>query len=411
MLQKFEAKDALIRARVQLQRSNPFFSYLVMHLNFTENNNMSTCGVDKKGNLYYNKNFIESLDEDKLIGLLCHEVLHVALEHPVRLGKKFKLLFDIACDLVINDIIISEGMHLPNNGLIPSRHSFNFCGVEIKDINEKNAEIIYDEIAHLKDNSEIKALNLLNLLQDSIISDSNDEDSLKPPLNDQKGRILDEKSVQETIGEEKDWKKILTEAYVYAKQMGKEPLGAEMMIKEILSPTLNWREILWKFILQEIPIDYSLNRPSKRSQTVGIYLPSVVKESAEIAVAIDTSGSISQKDLNVFASEIVNIIKSFDNIKVHVLVCDCKVYDHFILENGNIDHFLNLKLKGEGGTSHIPVFDFIKENLNSVRCLICLTDGYTEYPKEESIKTLWCLSSRSTAKPPFGEVIKIGGGD
>jgi hypothetical protein len=47
------AKDKLITARVRLQKSQPFFSYLAMGLNLIETKRVPTAGVDADGNLYY----------------------------------------------------------------------------------------------------------------------------------------------------------------------------------------------------------------------------------------------------------------------------------------------------------------------------------------------------------------------
>ena len=110
---------------------------------------------------------------------------------------------------------------------------------------------------------------------------------------------------------------------------------------------------------------------------------------------IDTSGSISDHELKEFLSEIVNIAKSFANVNMRVITCDCQIYDDYTIENGNIEKIMNIKIKGGGGTSHIPVFEYVSKNYPNARILICFTDGYTEVPEKNPLnnntKILWVI--------------------
>ena len=124
-------------------------------------------------------------------------------------------------------------------------------------------------------------------------------------------------------------------------------------------------------------------------------------------VSVDTSGSISQEDLTDFMTEVVNIAKSFNNLKMTVMICDCEIKEVLEVRNGNIDALLNLKMRGGGGTSHIPIYDKIINEYPETKFLIAFTDGFTDFPETELIRTIWVLPKDANKNIPFGEVIEI----
>jgi predicted metal-dependent peptidase len=147
------------------------------------------------------------------------------------------------------------------------------------------------------------------------------------------------------------------------------------------------------------------SRPSKRSESTGVYMPFQLKENIDIVVAIDSSGSISDEDMTDFMSEMIGISKSFSAIRMTVLVCDAKIQSVQEITNGFSPK--DIKLAGFGGTSFKPVFSWISENKPSAKLLVYFTDGYGDFPSSETIKTLWVLPNDN--KVPFGEKIVYKG--
>ena len=119
-----EIRDRLIRGRVQLYRSNPFFAYLVLRMNMKEfgedmekhlksTKREPTMAVDSFGNLWYSPDFVKTLDDDTLKMVLCHEVLHIALDHLVRKTKgRDMMLWNVATDICINDLLLTNGFKI-----------------------------------------------------------------------------------------------------------------------------------------------------------------------------------------------------------------------------------------------------------------------------------------------------------
>jgi len=186
----------------------------------------------------------------------------------------------------------------------------------------------------------------------------------------------------------------------------------ERLIDGLLESSIDWKGLLYRYITNLIPIDYIWTRPSKKSRSLGVYLPSVVKEKIDLVIAVDTSSSISKDELQLFISEITGIIRSFRNVDLTIMDCDCRINTVVTYKDAKIDDVIDFKFRGGGGTSHKPVFNWMNENLPNARLLICFTDGYTSFPNPQdvNVNTLWVVAGyyRADASSfPFGEVIEL----
>lgn len=183
----------------------------------------------------------------------------------------------------------------------------------------------------------------------------------------------------------------LRQALVEHKLKGTMPGALADMIEEMLKGKINWKSELRDMIMPETKSYLSCKKRNRRGSGFGnIILPGMIKEGVEVTIAIDTSGSIGQKEIMYYLGEITNLFQQFDQNTVHatILMHHSNVYAQF-----DVDTIKDLeKLKTEsGGTSHIDVFEKAEE-INS-RVLICLTDGYSQFPEETKIgKILWIVT-------------------
>jgi len=148
---ELSTEDRLSKAKIKLNKSFPFFAYVVEHLRFRETDKVQTMGVDIKGNCYYNKTFVDKLPEAQLMGVLCHEVQHPALRHFQRQGHRSILvnggsLWNVAIDIADNYLLIQNGLELPPEGIIPSGNSVKVFNVTVDNLDSKSAEEIYEEL-------------------------------------------------------------------------------------------------------------------------------------------------------------------------------------------------------------------------------------------------------------------------
>ena len=185
------------------------------------------------------------------------------------------------------------------------------------------------------------------------------------------------------------------------------PAGLQRLIDKRLQPSLSWRELLARFVDNSARSDYSWITPNTRYLHLDLYFPALKNnELGEVVVAIDTSGSITQAELESFAAEVSEIFNQHP-ATVHLLHCDLKVTSSSIYDRGNLPD--KIVPKGGGGTDYRPVFQYIETHTESPSCLIYLTDHECiSYPAEEPpYPVLWVKTGDSDRKPPFGETVAM----
>ena len=176
--------------------------------------------------------------------------------------------------------------------------------------------------------------------------------------------------------------------------------GLQRIIDDVANPLVDWQTLLRIFADKVVKNEFSWNKPNRRLINRGLYLPSRSgRDLGNLVVVIDTSGSVSQDDLNQIAAEL-NEIRSIYTCKIVVLYVDSKVAN--VEEYETYDE-LNLVPHGGGGTSFIPAFDWLEEHDEiEPTCLIYFTDGLCySYPEEPSYPVLW-IGTRSFT-PKFGD--------
>jgi len=416
--QKLSAEDMIVKARVQLGRSQPFFGYLVMSLNLIEKpeKEVPTMGVDCNGNLYYNPEFVKQLTPAELEGVLCHEVMHCALQHLVRTEERNHQLANISQDIVINDTILDSNLTLPSSVFYPRNHELEVFGHKLLDIHKKCNEEIYDELYQaIKKQISLGnfkvgsgGMDIGDFIDNSGEGDKQFDNHIKGKEKAQKNDKGGGKDGELT---EQDWQDRFTEAATYAKMQGHLPAGIERKLGKILGSEIDWRGMLYRFITNSIPYDFTWSRPNKKSRALGTYFPDVLKEKLELVVDCDTSGSIGEEELRTFMSEIVGIVKQFHNVELVVLFSDTKVYGPHKFMNPNPDEIIDLKPQGGGGTDHKMLYDWLDEHQPKTRLLINFTDGYTSFPEHDhGYHTIWVLAGDYHSDKehfPFGDVVEI----
>jgi predicted metal-dependent peptidase len=160
-----------------------------------------------------------------------------------------------------------------------------------------------------------------------------------------------------------------------------------------------------------VPSRQSWARPNRRALANGIMLPGNVKETINGCIHYDTSGSITDKILQEFNSQVKAIMSLFPSIKIHILVGDSKLcYEKDIDQTTNLDE--EITLKGGGGTSHDFFYKYIQEN--TPMFAMSFTDGYSDIDRcvqlyEISCPVLFVMPTMYSNKDieQYGEVIEI----
>jgi predicted metal-dependent peptidase len=421
---KLTVEERISKAIIALQGSvggkgggeQPFFAHLLMGMEFREMPKwapMQTMGVDALGRCYYCKEFVDTLSDEELRGVLSHECLHSALLHLLRVGGRNKIVANVAQDIVVNMIVTQSGLKLPKGGIdvnVSGDYSDFSLGkgvrIRVNSVSEKLWEKVYDEIT-----SQLKKQGIdvgdgegpgfdLHIRGDGTQQDSE---------GSKEGRMLSDKEVERA---EQEWSKRLVEAAAYAKQRGCLPGGVDKMIGHLLEPTVDWRSLLRNHMSPFLsPVDWTYQRLSKKSQILEIALPNVLKEHVSIGVVCDTSGSIDGEAMTEFLSEMVGMAQSLRHIDMRVVFVDTEVKAEYEVGNGDIDTIMSMKPQGGGGTGMEVGIDHFKDKYPDLSVVVVLTDGYDSYNRGEGdypFEVIWCIQKNGNDQMPYGVKVRMG---
>ena len=101
------ALKRLVLSRMRILMKHSFYGLLLMHTKFKVEEECETAYTDGDY-IVFGYYFLEELSDEELDFVMMHEILHIVLRHCNRFGKKDDNLFNIACDIVVNSIILSE---------------------------------------------------------------------------------------------------------------------------------------------------------------------------------------------------------------------------------------------------------------------------------------------------------------
>ena len=400
-------EDKLVAARTWLIIDKPFLGALVLRLPLVEADPKwcHTTATDARS-FYYNRDYIKALSFEQTKFILAHEALHCALSHFARREHRHKRRWDLACDFAVNPLLMADGLTPAPDALILDAYK-NMTAEEIYPcIQENTDEEPMDQ--HLYD-------------QDDRPHGSGDRDDgeggrgeeqtdanggshgepdaqaggapLPPPLSTPERDSLD-----------KQWQQRLASAAQQAIQAGK--LGGSMarMVDHLLQPQLPWRMLLAHYMTRAARNDYSFAHPSRREGTA--ILPGLRSQHIDLLVVLDTSGSISDDDMQEFLSE-VNAIKGQVGARITLHACDEKLAPEgpWIFDPWE-DVKLPGKLPGGGGTRFTPVFEWADWQDRAPDLLVYFTDAKGEFPKiEPSYPVLWLVKGKE--KVPWGQRIQL----
>jgi predicted metal-dependent peptidase len=387
------------KARTALVLDHPFFGSLLFRLKDCECRSIQTMATDGLS-LYYNPEFVETLNAATLAGTLAHEVMHPALHHHIRRSGRDPKRWNMACDYAINPLLVDAGLNLPVGILLDNR----FRGM--------SAEQIYnlvDSEAPQDSGSEDEEGELGTDKSNAEQSPAGEANEPSAPLTEGGiGQVLDapvpDKETPTIEEQVREWDIAVNQATTVARHAGKLPAGLNRTLEGAAEAAVDWRELLRRHWSDTIPADYSWMRPNRRHLWTGLYLPGVVREGVGVvAIAVDCSGSVSARQLRLFEAEVRSILEGQRPERVYVLYFDAVVNRVETYEAGQR---FNLSPVGGGGTEFGPCFEWLDDRGIRPQTLVFLTDLYGSFPSSgPPYPILW--ASTGSQKAPFGEVIPL----
>ena len=347
---------------------------------------IKTCATDGK-TIYYNPEFMETLSGKEAVFLVGHELLHCIFLHLIRKGNRDSRVWNVACDYAVNSLLVEN-----NIGSMPKTALYK---TQYKDL---SAEEIYDLIYQkMKDISSSLDLGDSTSNQEQTLDDHDFFDSLS---DEQKQGI--ERNISSSIDE----------------ALKKSTAVSNSILKSILKDSrkskVAWKEILRANIQSLNKADYSYYKLNRKTSQQGIYLPSLKKDlTISIVVALDSSGSVSETELEMFLTEVISICKQFSNIQLTLFSFDTQVHNPKTFNSDNLDTMLDeikkYKIGGRGGTMFECIFEYLKKENIAPEKLLIFTDMIPNYTWGDPYyaETLFASTCKEI-KAPYGETVYIG---
>lgn len=373
-------EERFVKSRVKLLKKSPFFGTILLHTQYELTDSIETAATDGT-TLLINEEWMCSQSEDNFNGVLLHETLHMALCHIERTKDlENMMLANIAADIVVNGIIKDNKISLPKEALFDD------------DLKHLSVREIYSILKDKQSKDE-------NYISDKY-GDGDVNECLKPS---------EEKAGEGKVSNKSKWENIINKAKTIAKmkQAGVKGSGMARVFKELLDPTINWRDALYKYVTQSRADFEGYDR---RFIHDSLYIDDVGGNRVHIAAFVDTSGSVDEELLQNFLSELFFAINSTRGTTGYLYYFDTELYPQ-----GNIEDLDGVpKPVGLGGTSFVPIMSELNkissENSHVNTLGIIYTDGYAPMTwKEPEAPILWCISPGGIKNEDlkYGDVVRI----
>ena len=391
-----DKQQSLSKTSKELMLKEPYYGFFLIMLNkLWDSKRVPTAGVSKNGinyQLAINPEFWEGLSENHRLGLLKHELLHIAFGHLTTFFKfTNKKLANVAMDMEINQYIDKE--YLPEGGIDIDNYD-DSLNLERK----AGARYYYDKLKQLQDEKDQNGTcgcaemdGLLEDIENGNVPDHSTWEEFEN-LTEAEQKLI-EKQLQKVLSDAKEQT---------IKKRGTVPGEIEgvIVIDEIVAPKFDWRGYIRRFTGVSTKVfTKKIRRKENRrfSDNPGLK----VKMRQHMLLAIDTSASVSNDELMEFMNEMHHIYKC--GVDITVIQCDTNIKS---IEpyKGQKD----LNVHGRGGTEFDPVLEYFNENLKKYTSLVYFTDGECYATVKPKGNVLWVISERSSMNNGLpGKVIKL----
>ncbi|ADJ29740.1 DUF2201 family putative metallopeptidase [Nitrosococcus watsonii] len=404
----------LSAARTRLIVERPFLGALVLHLPLREAS-PEWCGstaTDARA-IYYNPAYVEWLSFEQLQFILAHEALHCALCHFARRGRRNLGRWNAACDYAVNQLLVREGLQ-PPPGVLLKQDYRGLSAEEIYPLLPAEAKLqtvdrhVYDHGASPLSSSPIADLtskdgssNDSPKQQSKPVSDEFFLPSTQSATSDLPAPLAEAEREQLN----RLWQQRTASLAQQALQNGKLSGPLRRLIGSLGQPQLPWRQLLAQYLNAAAQNDYSFARPPRRREGLAI-LPRLASQQIDLAIVLDTSGSIHDEQLQSFLTE-VSALKGQLRARVTLHACDADLCElgPWIYESWE-GLTLPKNLPGGGDTNFRPPFRWVEQAGSYPDVLLYFTDARGPFPPTEPpYPVIWLVKGK--AQVPWGRRIQL----
>lgn len=380
-------------ARAQLVLQHPFLGALLLKLTMRADEHCRSISTDAT-EIQYRPTFLGELSLSEIQFHLIHQVLHCALGHPWRRGHRLTAVWNMACDYAVNQLLLDEGFKPAPGALVDERYR----GLSAEEIyplldlgvnRERFDDHAWPSLPHRASIGLPASMAM-------------------PPRTAGEAEMITDHVAPAIVAVADDvaecWQADVTHMVQRLRSKGRLSTSLQRALSTALQPTLPWQALLARFLSSHARDDYGFHRISRRSGDA--LLPSLHSQQANLVIAIDNSGSISDDELHEFVAEIDGL-KSQVRAHVTLLACDAALHPDCPWYFSATDALhLPEHWAGGGGTRFTPVFSWVESQGHAPDALIYFTDAMGEFPdREPTFSVLWLVKGRG--KVPWGTRVQL----
>lgn len=421
-------REILAAGRLVAVKAAPYFRALLHSFEPRETPGLGTVGCTDQGILIWDPDFVRDLEVLEMAAVWLHETMHRMHRHGARRGSRDPKLFNMGADLAINPAVQDMGLPFPKGDkapLMPEKYGWE-RGLTADEYFERLRKLPPDQRGNKGAGGEEDGSG------DGEESESGGEGSESkkkkaPPGRGHCGSCAGnplpeeptdaQRSQQELERAERQTAEAIRD---YASNnRGALPAGLKRWADEVLAPPrIPWEQKLARIVRGSIArrsgaVDHRWDGFGRRQAGLGYgpgcpIMPRLRAPIPEVAVIIDTSGSMGSKELADGLRELGGILKA-THAKVTFATCDSEL--HGINEVRTLAEAAQL-LKGGGGTDMRPAFEALEKKRPRPDLVVCVTDGMVGggVPAREppGLRTVWVLVGPYRCAPcSWGQQLEI----
>ena len=342
----------LARARLHALSDMPYLASALTAMAFYEVEGLGTVGIDDRLRTYVDPVTVMTWTVSQLAGALIHEANHFLRSHHARApqGPWHAKRWNIAGDLEINDDIVAAGIELPTGALQPAT-----CSLP----DAKTAEWYFDQLPEPDD--------------EHFVCCGSGATGVVTPWE------ITEPGTGVSISRAASIVEAVAEA-IRNSPAGSVPAGLSRWAEASRSE-IPWTTVLRGVVRQAVTraagqTDYSWSTPNRRHRGK-VILPRLRGTRVTVLCVVDTSGSMTEDDIETALGEVDAICRNQSVERAFVASCDSAATLH-----GEFRSLTSLELVGGGGTTLEIALELIDEHRLDPDVVIFLTDGYTSWSSE-----------------------------
>lgn len=404
-------------ARAKAYELMPYFRSGIQSLVPREKIGFGTLGVSKNSVLTYDPDVMAQWTADEAGVVMLHEYLHIYMKHAERFERMVRSgvlsandgdLFNEAADAEINDNLIEANLKLPKLG---GNDPITPTGLGLKP--HRTAEEYAQELKKRRDNG--KGGGGKGPGWGHCGSGAGNPLPDEPPDNDPSGRT----DIEQHLQRRSDSEQIRNAA---SRGIGKVPAGLAREAAADLAPAkVRWQDELSREVRSAVTFltgvgDFTFTQRSRLQGSLEMLMgddapviPGEHHPMAEVAVVVDTSGSMGDDQIDRICSEISDMLKHMGGARLGFVACDAAV--HTCKRVNNIKE-IRKGLAGGGGTDFRPAFEALDIMKPRPHVVVFATDGFGPSPDQppKGMHVIWLIVDGKNSCP-WGKVIDITGED